>query len=66
MNIILNGEPCEIPESIALGRLLQDLDYEPVRVAVALNLEFVPRSAYADTRLKDSDQVEIVAAVSGG
>ena len=66
MRITVNGESLEVADSITVDQLMRQLHYEPVRVAVAVNLEFVPRSAYGDTRLAESDQVEIVAAVAGG
>ena len=66
MRIIVNGEPMEVADSTTVDQLVQQLEYEKVRVVVAVNLEFVPRSAYGDTTLKESDELEIVAAVAGG
>lgn len=34
--------------------------------AVALNGEFVPKSAYATTQLKDGDKLDIVSPIGGG
>lgn len=66
MRIMVNGESLEVADSTTVDQLMQQLEYEPARVVVAVNLEFVPRSAYGSTRLKESDQLEIVAAVAGG
>lgn len=66
MKISVNGEIREIPDSATVESLMCQLGCESNRVAVALNLSFVPRSAYAQTRLKARDQVEIVTPVAGG
>jgi sulfur carrier protein len=34
--------------------------------AVAVNLEFVPKTRHAEYILQDNDQVEIIAPVTGG
>ncbi len=66
MIITVNGEALEVVEATTVDQLMNQLDYDSARVAVAVNLEFVPRSAYKRTKLKESDQLEIVTAVSGG
>ncbi len=66
MRITVNGESVEVTDSATLDQLMQQLGYETARVVVAVNLEFVPRSAYGETVVKESDQLEIVAAVAGG
>ncbi len=66
MKITVNGEALEVVDSTTVDQLMRQLDYDSARVAVAVNLEFVPRSAYGETKLKESDQLEIVTAVSGG
>jgi sulfur carrier protein len=66
MNISVNGEMRNIPEEMGVDQLLEYLGYQPGAVAVAVNLEFVPRSAYTNTRLRESDKVEILSPISGG
>ena len=66
MNISVNGEVRKLPDEMAVDQLLEYLGYQPGAVAVAVNLEFVPRSAYTNTRLCESDQVEILSPISGG
>ncbi|MDO4694827.1 MAG: sulfur carrier protein ThiS [Eikenella sp.] len=64
MNICINGQTGDFP-----GRTLAELIelHRPASpFAVALNTEFVPRSAYAHTLLKDGDRVDIVRPVVGG
>ncbi len=66
MKITVNGKPLEVVEATTVDQLMHQLEYDSARVAVALNLEFVPRSAYGETKLHESDELEIVTAVSGG
>jgi sulfur carrier protein len=35
-------------------------------VAVELNLDIVPRSQHASTRLSEGDRIEVVHAIGGG
>lgn len=62
----LNDEPARLPAGTPLVDALQAWHYTDRRVAVAVNGEFVPRSAYADRVLEDDDRIDIVAAVGGG
>ena len=66
MNILLNGSLHECAEDTTLSRLLDDNGYAGRRVAVEINRDIVPRSAYATTTLRAGDQVEIVHAMGGG
>jgi thiamine biosynthesis protein ThiS len=66
MQIILNGEPCEIAAPLTLTALLAQLDIDPRRVAVEHNLNVVKRAKYDSTRVEDGDQIEIVNFVGGG
>jgi len=66
MRIQLNGEAYELDEPASVADLLQRLELVGRRVAVELNLEIVPRSAHATTRLQDGDRVEVVHAIGGG
>ncbi len=51
MQIILNGEPREVAESLDLSGLLTELGLDARKIAVERNLEIVPRSTYDETRL---------------
>ncbi len=66
MQIILNGEATEIPDGSTALSLLEAQGWAGKRVAIEINLEIVPRSAQAETRLNPGDRVEIVQAVGGG
>lgn len=62
----LNDEPAQLPAGTPLAAALQAWHYADRRVAVAVNGEFVPRSAYAGRVLQDDDRIDIVAPVGGG
>lgn len=64
--IVVNGEPREIPEDYAVQDLLTTLNLSAQQVAVELNREVLPRSAYPQTPLKADDRLEIVTFVGGG
>lgn len=66
MRLVINGEEKEIQSGNNVEDLLRELDINGRHIAVALNLEVIPRSRYAETRLKEGDKVEIVHAVGGG
>jgi glycine oxidase len=66
MRLIVNGIEKELPEPKHLADLLDDLGFDREGVAVALNRDFVPRRQLATTGIKDGDQVEVLAPMSGG
>ena len=48
------------------GALLDELEYTGTHLAIAVNLEVVPRTRWADTELRDGDAVEILTPRQGG
>ena len=66
MTIQVNGAPTEVPEEQTIADLVRRLDVPEDGVAVALNLEVVPRTLHATTPLREGDRVELVRAVGGG
>ena len=65
MQVTVNGEDREI-SSGNITELLRELDITGTHVAVAVNLQVVPRARHESTRLSEGDKVEIVHAVGGG
>ena len=66
MKIQLNGQSRDIPDNSTAQDLIEIAELTGKRLAMEVNREIVPRSRYADTRLNDGDQVEIVHAIGGG
>ncbi len=65
MEITVNGERKTVG-SASIPGLLRELDIDPGRVAVELNMEILPKSDYETTGLNDGDRIEIVHFVGGG
>jgi len=70
LKLIVNGETMELAEVRTVGDLLRALRLDAgegaSRVAVAVNLEVVPRGDHAVHALSEGDRVEIIHAVGGG
>lgn len=65
MQLHINGESRAVT-SPELAGLLAELRLGERRVAVELNGEIVPRSAWPQVRLREGDRLEIVNAIGGG
>jgi sulfur carrier protein len=68
MTIELNGEPIELRSGASVADVVASIGAGAERrgVAVAVNGEVVPRSAWDQTRLADGQKVEVVGAIQGG
>jgi thiamine biosynthesis protein ThiS len=66
MKLVVNGKPVELPDGSTVAALVSHLGVEPAKVAVERNQDVVPRRTWAEARLADGDQVEIVTFVGGG
>jgi sulfur carrier protein len=66
VQLTVNGERRAVPAECTLRGLLQLLDLEGRRIAVAVNRSVIPRSAFASHRLTAGDRIEILEAVGGG
>ncbi|MBM3108879.1 sulfur carrier protein ThiS [Pseudomonas sp. P66] len=66
MEVEINGVAQWLPADINLAQLLVRLQLQERRLAIEYNLDVVPRSEYAELRLKQGDRVEIVHAIGGG
>lgn len=66
MRLSLNGTSTELADGTTVAGLVAERADQDRRVAVAVNSEVVPRSAWASTSLAEDDDVELLAAVAGG
>ena len=68
MTIELNGEPVEVmePATVAAAVELSGAGGAQRGVAVAVDGEVVPRSAWDATELNEGQKVEVVGAIQGG
>ena len=65
MRVTINGEAREIL-SESVDALLGELDYEGTHFAIALNYDVLPKSLWAQTPLKNGDEIEIITPRQGG
>ncbi len=66
MKIVVNGDSMQIQCEMTVAELLEKLGHAGSFIAVALNMTFVPRGSYADTRVREGDEIEIVEPKQGG
>jgi sulfur carrier protein len=65
MRVIVNGEHREIAAA-NVAALLRELDYEGQHFAVAVNLDVVPKTRWAEASLNSGDEIEIITPRQGG
>jgi sulfur carrier protein len=65
MRVTVNGEQREI-SSVSVDALLGELEYQGTHFAIALNYDVLPRSRWAETPLKNGDEIEIITPRQGG
>lgn len=65
MHIFVNGEKRSV-ESKNLCDLIKELQLSGKRIAIEMNLEIIPRSAFVNTLVQENDRIEIVQAIGGG
>jgi thiamine biosynthesis protein ThiS len=66
VNLLVNGDPRAVPSDYTVAKLIDALGLQTGRIAIAVNRDVVPRSAFATHRLVADDRVEILEAVGGG
>jgi sulfur carrier protein len=67
MTLRVNGETIETGSNTVAGLLAErDISIDRRGIAVALNDEVVPRSAWKETPIREGDRVEVIAAMQGG
>jgi sulfur carrier protein len=65
MRIIVNQVEYELPSQSVIADALSLINAKPP-YAVAVNLNFVPKTKHSEYLLNDNDQVEVIAPVTGG
>jgi thiamine biosynthesis protein ThiS len=66
IEIQVNGEMQQIAADLTITEFLSMLNLTAERLAIEYNLEILPRSAWAETKLRAGDKLEIVHFVGGG
>src|SRR6202022_419648 len=65
MRMTVNGEPREIL-SASVDALLSELEYQGTHFAIAVNYDVLPKSKWAQTPIKNGDEIEIITPRQGG
>ena len=68
MKIRVNGEEKTVRPNLNVHDLLIALEMDPTRsgIAVAVDREVIPKTAWQATALREHSEVEIIRAVQGG
>lgn len=64
--IKVNGKDATLQQATSIAEALEELGYSGQHFAVALNEDFVSKSAYPETPIHDGDQLEVLAPLRGG
>ena len=65
MRVIVNQIEYDIPSQSMISDALALINAKPP-FAVAVNLNFVPKTQYDQLSLNENDQIEVIAPVTGG
>ncbi|HEV2182504.1 MAG TPA: sulfur carrier protein ThiS [Candidatus Acidoferrales bacterium] len=66
IQVVINGEPREIPDGLNIAALLAHLGIAAERVAIERNRDILPRANWPVTLVQPGDSYEIVHFVGGG
>ncbi|MCH7396533.1 sulfur carrier protein ThiS [Belliella sp. DSM 107340] len=67
MDITVNNEPLQIPDSCSITKLLQDhVQQKPEGIAVAVNQSVIPKSEWENTFIASGDTIILIKATQGG
>jgi len=66
MEVRINGDVTVLPPHTSVHQLLTQQGLLDQRIAIEINLEIVPRSAFETQAIQAGDQIEIVQAIGGG
>jgi sulfur carrier protein len=65
MRVIVNQQNHELPSGSKVSDAVALINAKPP-YAIAVNLNFVPKTKYTEHLLHENDQIEIIAPVTGG
>jgi sulfur carrier protein len=66
VRLVVNGEVAEVEDGASVATVVHRLAPSPKGVAVAVNGDVVPRSAWEATPVAGGDTIEILGAAQGG
>ncbi len=66
IEISFNGEKEQLDSPCTVLALLKAKGFDSTKVAVAMNLELVPRGCFAESVIDSDCDIDVLAAVQGG
>lgn len=66
MQLTVNGKARTVADDATITRLLEELQINPLRVAIQLNERIIKRELYERTPLQAGDTLEIITFMAGG
>ena len=66
IKVSFNGEIEALDAPCSVQQLLDAKGFNAQKVAVAMNLEFVPRSEFSSCMIEHDCELDVLAAVQGG
>jgi sulfur carrier protein len=66
LTIKLNGDTIEMEEAASALSALQQLNIDQNGIAVAVNNQIITKTKWAQTALKNNDEILIIKATQGG
>lgn len=66
VELTVNGKTLEATDRVTITTLLEELQINPLRVAVQLNQQIIKRELYERTTLQAGDTLEIITFMAGG
>ena len=66
LTVLVNGEARSFDAGATVADLVAAVAASPKGIAVAVNADLVPRSAWSATALTEDDRVELLTAAQGG
>lgn len=66
VELTVNGKTLEVTDGATITALLEQLQIDPLRVAVQLNQRIIKRELYDRTALQAGDTLEIITFMAGG
>ena len=66
MEIIVNGEARQVPDTYTAEQLIESLGLSGKRIAMEVNEDILPRSRYSIHGFAAGDRIEVVQAIGGG
>ncbi len=66
INIKLNGETKDTPDTFSLDHLLEHFSLPKQRIAIELNGNVIRRADWSQTIVNNNDRIEVVHFVGGG